>query len=72
MTKHLVTTATTVAQIMFALPAWWGFASMKDRDKIDRLVHRMRCRGFLSSEDADSKQLVTKADSKLSKAICNN
>jgi len=45
---------------------------MKDRDKIDRLVHRMRRRGFLSSEDADSTQLATKADSKLFKAICDN
>jgi len=38
----------------------------------DRLVHRMKHRGFLSSEDADAAQLVTKVDSKLFKAICNN
>src|SRR6218665_2853731 len=45
---------------------------MKDSDKIDRLVHRMRRRGFLSSDDADAAQLATTADSKLFKAMCNN
>lgn len=67
-----VTKATTIAQIMYALPAWWGFTRMKDRDKTDRLVHRMRRQGFLSSEGTDATQLVIEADSKLFNAICNS
>src|SRR6218665_2045306 len=38
--------ARTIAQVMYASPARWGFTSQNDRDQIDRLLSRMKRRGF--------------------------
>ena len=31
---------------MYASFAWWGFASVQNRDKIEALINRMKRRGF--------------------------
>ena len=48
---HEVARATTIAHLMYASPAWWGFANHKDRDRIDRFLSRMKRRGFLPRQD---------------------
>src|SRR6218665_3747217 len=57
---------------MYASPAWWGYTDSKDRDQIDRLIARMKRRGFLSKEDGDSSKFAPAADSSLFKAACAN
>src|SRR6218665_102692 len=44
---HLVARATTVALILYAAPAWWGFAGVGDRHHLQRLVARMRRSRYL-------------------------
>src|SRR6218665_1193205 len=44
---HLVATATTVASILYASPAWYGFANEGDRKRLERRIARMRRCGYL-------------------------
>src|SRR6218665_2314006 len=39
---HHVAQATTVASLLYASPAWWGFASVEDRSRLERLLGRLR------------------------------
>src|SRR6218665_1885786 len=34
--------ATTMASLLYASPAWWGYTSANDRVRIDRLINRLR------------------------------
>jgi len=35
----LITGATTIAQLFYASPAWWGLTSAKDRDRLEQACH---------------------------------
>jgi len=39
---HVVTRATTLNSLLYASPAWWGFASARDRERLERLVNKLR------------------------------
>jgi len=64
---HLVAQATTLSSAMYASPAWWGFASVQNRDKIEALLNRMKRRGFLHPEHPSADGIAAKA---LFSAIC--
>src|SRR6218665_3392596 len=40
-----VARSTTLASMLYASPAWWGFTTAQDRDRLERLMGRLR-RGF--------------------------
>src|SRR6218665_3083686 len=42
-----VARVTTLASLLFASPAWWGITTIRDRDRLERLVGRLR-RGGIS------------------------
>src|SRR6218665_1252832 len=65
----LVARATTVASILYAAPAWWGFAGEWDRHRLERLVARMRRSGYLPSAFLDLAALAEDADTKLFNTI---
>src|SRR6218665_69458 len=44
---HVVATMTTLASLMYASPSWWGYTSTHDRDRIDRLISRLKRGGYL-------------------------
>jgi len=69
---HEVTRAATMAQVMYASQAWWGYSRAKDQDKLERLVERLIRQGFLSKEDMDISQQANKANQKLFQVIRNN
>src|SRR6218665_1434704 len=50
---HLVARTTTVASILYAAPAWWGFAGEGDSHRLERLVARMRRSGYLPPDFPD-------------------
>src|SRR6218665_3243668 len=62
---HLVARATTVASILYASPAWWGFAGEGDRqiNAFGRLLSRMR-RGGICLFFPIIEPLVDEADRK--------
>src|SRR6218665_1937332 len=66
---HLVTRATTVASILYATPAWWGFAGEGNRLRLERLIARMRRMGYLPSDFPNIASLAEEADRRLFKSI---
>ena len=66
---HDVTMATTVAHIIYASPAWWGYTSKMDRDRIDHLFRRLIRGGFLPATTEGAAQLIAKSDDRLFQAI---
>ena len=38
---NVVASATTMASLLYASPAWWGYTSANDRARIDRLINRL-------------------------------
>jgi hypothetical protein len=67
---HDVAMATTVAHLMYASPAWWGYASETDRNKLQSMLNRMKRRGFLLSTTPSVVDMSQAADSGLFRAIC--
>ena len=44
-----VTQATLIAKVMYAAPAWWGFFSDAEKDRIESVVKKAKRYGYLSS-----------------------
>ena len=66
---HLVARATTIASIMYATPAWWGFAGVGDRQRLEQLVARLRRMGYLPTDFPSVETLAEEADRNLFKTI---
>src|SRR6218665_1616789 len=66
---HLVARATTIASILYATPAWWGFAGEGDRQRLERLVARLRRMGYLPTDFPSVETLAVEADRNLFKSI---
>src|SRR6218665_166028 len=66
---HLVVQATTIASILYATPAWWGFAGEGDRQRLERMVARLRCIGYLPTDFPSVETLAEEADRNLFKSI---
>src|SRR6218665_2331693 len=58
---HLFTQATTLSSAMYASPAWWGFASVQNRNMIEALINRMSRRGLLNPEHPSADGNAAKA-----------
>lgn len=57
---------------MYASSAWRCYTSKIERDLIDRLLYRLKRRGFLSKDAGDATHYAIIADSKFFWAICEN
>src|SRR6218665_16661 len=68
---HHVARAKTVASLLYASPAWWGFASAEDRSRLERLVGRLR-RGDYLDDFPTVESLAGAADHKLFVSIAGN
>src|SRR6218665_3469548 len=66
---HLVARDTTVASILNATPAWWGFVGEGDCLRLELLIARMRRRGYLPSDFPNIASLAEEADHRLFKSI---
>ena len=69
---HEVAKMTTIAHLMYASPAWWGYANSSDKAKIEQLINRMRRCGFLPSTAPSGSALAGLADERLLKAVCSD
>jgi len=69
---NVVASATTMASLLYASPAWWGYTSANDRARIDRLINRLRRGGYLPTDHPCFEELANKADQRLFKAISTN
>ena len=69
---HVVARMTTVASLMYASPAWWGFTQARDRAKIEKLLDRLKRNGFLPPNAPAAEQLAVAADDSLFRAIISD
>src|SRR6218665_1096677 len=60
---------TTIAFLMYASPAWWGYSSANDRARIDQLLRKLKRFGFLPKAAPDAETLAREADDRLLKSI---
>ena len=60
-----VTRATVIASILYASPAWWGFASAGARDRLQSCVNKCKRRGFLPETAPDLRCLRAQQDNEL-------
>src|SRR6218665_2140746 len=69
---HVVASMTTLASMLYASPAWWGFTTAQDRDRIEKLMSRPRRGGCLPPGHPSYEVLAGKADEPLLKSIMTN
>jgi len=67
-----VTKATTVARMLYAAPAWWGFVGQGERARLQTTMRRLVRAGYLSDPAQDVEQLYATADTRLFNDVLNN
>jgi len=45
-----VTHSTLIARIIYAVPAWWGFLNVSEKDRIESDMKKAKCCGYLPSD----------------------
>src|SRR6218665_2202205 len=43
---HVIARSTTLASMLYAPPAWWGFTPARDKDRLEKLIGRLQRGGF--------------------------
>jgi Reverse transcriptase (RNA-dependent DNA polymerase)/Endonuclease/Exonuclease/phosphatase family len=69
---QVVTEATTLSKLLYAAPAWWGFASAADRHRLERFLARTVRTGYLPSGTATIEARVSSAEDRLLQSIVLN
>jgi len=67
-----VVRATTVARLLYAAPAWWGFASQREKGMLQSVMNRLIRQRYLPSDSPTFEQLCLKADTCLFSAVLAN
>jgi len=64
--------AVVVAKLTYACPAWWGFTTAHDRQKMESVICRGVRFGFCSTNQAPLAELTAAADETLFENILHN
>ena len=56
--------AIVVAKLSYASPAWWGFTSMADRNRLESFLRRSVRLGYRDSTDETLSDICDRADDK--------
>src|SRR5688572_29252791 len=67
-----VVRATTVARLLYAAPAWRGFASQREKGMLQSVMNRLIRQRYLPSDSPTFEQLSLKADTCLFSAVLAN
>jgi len=67
--SHDVTRATLIAQLIYAAPAWWGFVSLAERDRIQSVIRKAQRYGYLPRNFPDFSSLVDALETNLFNSI---
>src|SRR6218665_3317249 len=68
-TLHEVARSTTLSRLMYAAPAWWGFASAADRVRVYRFISRTIRISYLPPHTIDASPMLADADDRLLAAV---
>src|SRR6218665_1048297 len=69
---HVIARSTTLASMLHASPAWWGFTSARDKDRLEKLIGRLQRGGFLRDDGLSFADLAVEADRRLFKSLISN
>ena len=61
--------ATTLASLLHAVPAWWGFTLAEDRDRLNAFLNKCKNAGLYPIEGPSIEAIVTKAEQTLFDSI---
>ena len=64
--------ANVVSRISYAMPAWWGFASAADRDRLDAFIRRSIRLGYRDASTMPVSAIGERADDKLFSSVTSN
>jgi len=69
---RIIYKAVVLAKIMYASPAWWGFATASDKQRIEAFVRRGVRLGLYQADDPTPAELSTDSDDNLFECIFTN
>jgi hypothetical protein len=69
---HAVYQATVVAKLTYASPAWWGFASQADKERLEAFLRRSNLLGFREQSAPTLACICDEAEERLFKKISSN
>src|SRR6218665_2577979 len=69
---YLIARSTTLACMLYAFPAWWGFTSTRDKDQLEKLIGRLRRGGFFQMMLCLLLTSATEADWRLFRTLISN
>src|SRR6218665_3184463 len=58
----MIARLTSVASLQYASPAWWGLTTAEQRNRLERLLLRLRRGGFLHADSPSFEELAPEAD----------
>ena len=61
-----------LARLLYASPAWWGFAGTQDRQKVQGFLRRSVRVGFCSPDLSSFNELCTQGDQNMFSKVLNN
>lgn len=64
--------AVVVAKLSYASPAWWGFASMADRNRLEAFLRRSARLGYRDQSAPTLADICNRADDKLFASVTGN
>ena len=67
-----VVRATTVARLLYAAPAWWGFAGQQDRCRLQSVISKLNRLRYLPEDYPQFERLCLEADTRLFSAVLMN
>jgi len=69
---QVVTDATTISRLLYAVPAWWGYTSAEDRSRIEKFLIRTKRMGYLRMDSPSANEMARMADDRLLSAVIWN
>ena len=64
--------ATTLAKILYASPAWWGFTTASDRQRVEAFIAKSKKLKLYAESDPNFENLCKKADDAFFQKIISN
>ena len=64
--------ATVIAKLSYASPAWWGFTSAADKDRLEAFLHRSAQFGYRAASASTFADICAAADDRLLNSITRN
>jgi len=68
-TLHAVCQATTIAKLLYASPAWYGYTHASDRSRLESIIEKCKRLGYLDATHATASDISLKSDKNLFNAV---